>query len=89
MKLKSIDKAVMEAYKCMTKEKVGLIIDRVRGNTVGEIIVKADILRKVDGSAPTAGEIFNYSSSGELSELFTWYPIALCSLYVNNFVGLD
>lgn len=41
-----------------------------------EHIVKADILQFNDGTSPTAEEIFNYSPSGELSQVFVWYEIA-------------
>ena len=38
-----------------------------------ETIVRAGILKKEDGSAPTPLEIFNYSPTGELSQVFLWY----------------
>ena len=41
-----------------------------------EAIVEADFLRKKDGAAPTAEEIFNYSPTGELSKIHEWYEIA-------------
>ena len=36
-------------------------------------IIKADFLIKKDGTKPTAEEIFNYSSTGELYMVFAWY----------------
>jgi len=41
-----------------------------------ETIEKAGILEKKDGTAPTAKEIFEYSSTGELFMIFEWYAIA-------------
>lgn len=41
-----------------------------------ERIVEADLLEKTDGTKPTAEEIFNYSSTGELSQVFMWYSMA-------------
>jgi hypothetical protein len=41
-----------------------------------DVIVRADILRKKDGSKLTAEEIFNYSPTGELYEIFSWYEYA-------------
>lgn len=41
-----------------------------------EHIVKADILKDQHGIKPTAKEIFNYSPTGELSEIWIWYNIA-------------
>ncbi len=38
-----------------------------------ETIIKADFLRRDDGSAPTAEEIFSYSPTGELFTIFEWY----------------
>lgn len=45
-----------------------------------ELIARADFLRKDDGTAPTAEEIFNYSPSGELFMVFAWYEKAKCIL---------
>jgi hypothetical protein len=41
-----------------------------------DVIVQADILQKKDGSKFTAEEIFNYSPTGELYEIFFWYEYA-------------
>jgi hypothetical protein len=41
-----------------------------------ETIVKADFLRRKDGTAPTAREIFDYSPTGELFMVFEWYQTA-------------
>lgn len=41
-----------------------------------ETIERADFLRKPDGTAPTAREIFDYSPSGELFMVFAWYEQA-------------
>lgn len=38
-----------------------------------EHIAKARFLVKRDGSFPAAEEIFNYSPTGELYMIFTWY----------------
>ena len=46
------------------------------GKEMCETIVKADFLRKPDGTAPTASEIWNYSSTGELFMVFQWYEQA-------------
>ena len=70
-------------FKNMDQKVLSVLLDKLRGKTVGETIVEADILRKKDGSAPTADEIFNYSKNGEVSMLFQWYPIAVYKLYVN------
>jgi hypothetical protein len=45
-----------------------------------DVIVEADFLRKEDGTKPTAEEIFNYSPSGELSQVFFLYYEALAIL---------
>lgn len=42
-----------------------------------EKIVESDILRKPNGEAPTAREIFEYSPSGELFMVFEWYDMAV------------
>jgi hypothetical protein len=41
-----------------------------------ETIVQSGILKKTDGTAPTAEEIFNYSPTGELFMIFEWYEVA-------------
>ena len=41
-----------------------------------ETIIKADFLKKKDGSVPTAMEIFKYSPTGELCMVFEWYETA-------------
>ena len=41
-----------------------------------DTIVEADFLT-IEGRKPTAEEIFNYSPTGELSEVFNWYYTAL------------
>ncbi|RLI34172.1 hypothetical protein DRO66_09240 [Candidatus Bathyarchaeota archaeon] len=38
-----------------------------------EKIVEADFLTDEVGNKPTAEEIFNYSPTGELSQVFEWY----------------
>ncbi len=43
------------------------------GKEMCETIVKADFLRKDDGTAPTADEIWNYSPTGEISMVILWY----------------
>jgi len=47
----------------------------VTGQEMCEFIVKADILR-FSGVPPTAEEIWNYSPSGELHQVFFWYELA-------------
>jgi hypothetical protein len=46
------------------------------GKQMCEKIVEADILRKSDGTAPTAEEIWNSSSTGELYQVFMWFEQA-------------
>ena len=46
------------------------------GKEMCELIVKADFLRKEDGTPPTAEEIWNYSPTGELLMVFEWYQTA-------------
>lgn len=46
------------------------------GKQMCEHIVKADFLRKKDGSRPTADEIWRYSPTGELFMVFAWYEAA-------------
>ena len=41
-----------------------------------KVIVKSGILRKQDGTPPTAEEIWNYSPNGELFMIFEWYAAA-------------
>jgi hypothetical protein len=41
-----------------------------------ELIVRAGIVRKPDGSAYTADEIWNLSPQGELTHVFGWYEAA-------------
>lgn len=41
-----------------------------------EIIEKSNILVLDNGESPTAVQIFNYSPSGELFEIFSWYALA-------------
>ena len=41
-----------------------------------KVIVKSGILRKQDGTPPTAEEIWNYSPNGELFMIFEWYKVA-------------
>jgi hypothetical protein len=45
-----------------------------------ETIVRAGILVKSDGTAPTAEEIFNYSPTGEMFMVFEWYRAARIAL---------
>jgi hypothetical protein len=42
-----------------------------------ETIERARILRKTDGTHPTAREIFEYSPTGELYMLCEWHQLAL------------
>lgn len=42
-----------------------------------EAIVEADFLRFKDGRKPTPEEVFNYSPSGELYQVFAWYDVAV------------
>ena len=42
-----------------------------------EAIERADFLRKPDGTAPTAREIFEYSPTGELLMIYVWYERTL------------
>ena len=49
------------------------------GKQMCEKIVEADFLRKDDGTAPTADEIWNYSPRGELAMVFIWY-LRACSI---------
>jgi len=47
--------------------------------TIGQMcehIVKADILKKKDGSSPTATDIWLSSPSGELWQVLEWYRMA-------------
>lgn len=44
------------------------------------IIANSKILEKQDGTNPTAEEIFNYSSTGELYMIFEWYELAQMTL---------
>lgn len=46
------------------------------GKEMCEAIVRADFLRKADGTAPTAEEIWNSSPTGELVQVFEWYQHA-------------
>jgi len=46
------------------------------GKEVCELIVKADFLRKPDGTAPTADEIWESSPTGELYQVFQWFEQA-------------
>jgi hypothetical protein len=41
-----------------------------------EVIERAEILQRTDGTRPTAREIFNYSRTGELAMIWEWYNIA-------------
>ena len=50
------------------------------GKDMCEWIVKSGILRRPDGTAPTAEEIWNYSPTGELSAVFEWYDMAVIVL---------
>jgi hypothetical protein len=57
----------------------GVLADVMRGVTMKQMcehIVKADLLERPDGTKPTAKEIFNYSSTGELYMVFEWYKMA-------------
>jgi len=42
-----------------------------------EVIAKANVLEKADGTPLTAREVFDYSPTGELSDIFFWYPVAV------------
>lgn len=48
----------------------------ISGREMCETIVRANILRRADGTAPTAEEIWAYSPTGELSQIFEWYEQA-------------
>lgn len=48
----------------------------VTGKEMCETIVRADFLRKPDGTSPNWKEIWNYSSTGELYWVFVWYAQA-------------
>lgn len=50
------------------------------GKQMCETIVEAKILEKRDGTSPTAEEIWNYSSTGELYMIFEWYQDAIAKL---------
>ena len=41
-----------------------------------ETIERAAILKRSDGTRPTAREIYEYSPRGELFMVFEWYSIA-------------
>lgn len=45
-----------------------------------EVIETSGILKKKDGSNPSAIEIFNYSPTGELFMIHEWFDIALMKL---------
>ena len=45
-----------------------------------EVIETSGILKKKDGSNPSAIEIFNYSPTGELFMINEWFDIALMKL---------
>jgi len=49
-----------------------------------EIIVESGILRKPDGTSPTAREVFDYSPSGELSMVLEWFDTAMLVLAARN-----
>lgn len=46
------------------------------GRQMCEAIRAADFLRKANGTAPTAKEIWESSPSGELYQVFEWFEIA-------------
>ncbi len=50
------------------------------GKEMCERIVEAGILRKPDGTAPTAEEVWNSSPSGELAQVAAWYEEAVAVL---------
>ncbi len=50
------------------------------GKQMCETIVRADILRKPDGTPPTAEEIWSYSPTGELDMVFAWHKLARLAL---------
>jgi len=52
------------------------IIEKMTAKEMCEHIERADILIGNDGTKPTAIEIFNYSSTGELFMLQVWYEMA-------------
>lgn len=52
----------------------------MNGKEMCETIIRAGILVKSDGTAPTAEEIWYYSPTGELNRVFLWYDMARCVL---------
>ena len=50
-----------------------------------ETIVSADFLRYQNGDSPTAEQIYNYSPTGELYMVFTWYEQA--QIIIQNKAG--
>jgi hypothetical protein len=53
------------------------VAEKMTFKAMCEEIVAADFLRKKDGTAPTAEEIWRYSPTGELYMIFEWYETAL------------
>ncbi len=54
-----------------------------------ETIVEAGFLIKRNGKHPTAREIFEYSSRGELWEIFFWHQEALVILGEQRYCNHD
>lgn len=58
------------------KEKE-IVTETLTGRQMCETIAKSGLLKKPDGTQPTAWEIWTHSSTGELYEIPTWYVMAL------------
>ena len=54
----------------------GIVPGGVSGQEMCETIVRAKMLKKPDGTHPTADEIWNYSPTGELAMVYLWYEDA-------------
>lgn len=52
------------------------MVERVTMKEMCETIERSGILKRPDGTSPTAEEIYRYSPTGELFMVFAWYDAA-------------
>ena len=78
------DKKVPEGAPAGVSDSTQLLDSPRTMKEMCEVIVTADILRKKDGTAPTAMEIFESSPTGELYQVFMWYEMAKSVLESNG-----
>ncbi len=75
----------MKAIKTKFQADLNKLLKKLTTKEMCEVIAKADILKKEDGTAPTPREIYEHSPAGELHMIFEWFVVAKMVLANDNY----